>query len=200
MTPEPLAVSFVTIASTLFVAELTDKDAILLLTLATKVRATRVFAAGSIAFVLTTTVNVLLGAVLSVYVDLVLVKLAGGIVMLGYGVWEIRGVFGARAIAEEEKRIKTAGTGLRPFFLMVGALALLDLAGDATMVLTIVFMAHYLDYLLVFTASCLGLILAVAVETALGNRIGGLLTPLRLRYLSVVVFISLGVFIIFSAV
>ena len=196
---EAFAASFLTIVVTLFLAELTDKDALLLLTLATKLRAKTVFFAGSAAFVLTTVVNVAVGAVIGLYVDLALVKMAGGLVMIAYGLWEVRGVVGQKAIEKEEKKLESSGTGWRPFLTMVGALALLDLAGDATMVLTIVFMAHYSDAPLVFSATCVGLVGAVAVETALGNRIGRFLTPMRLRYLSVVVFITLGVFIIFSS-
>ena len=197
---EPFLTSFVTITAALFLAELTDKDAILLLTLATKVRARTVFFAGSTAFVLTTVVNVALGAIVSLYVDLGLVKLAGGLVMLAYGLWEVRGVVGQRTIEKEEKKLESGGSGWRPFLTMVAALVVLDLAGDATMVLTIVFMAHYSDAILVFGATCLGLIAAVGVETVLGNRIGRVLTPMRLRYVSVVVFVTLGIFIIFSAI
>lgn len=53
--PGPTAVfeAFVTIAVTIFIVELTDKDALLLLSLATTKSARSVFAVGSIAFTLT---------------------------------------------------------------------------------------------------------------------------------------------------
>jgi putative Ca2+/H+ antiporter (TMEM165/GDT1 family) len=90
--------------------------------------------------------------------------------------------------------------GARGFFAMVGSLALLDLAGDATEVLIVVFLARYTDPLLVFSGACLGLIAAVAVETALGNVLGRILTQRRLLYLSAVVFLALGAYIIGSSV
>ena len=184
--------TFGVIAGTLFFAELTDKDALLLLTLATKKRARTVFFAGSTAFMLTSVVNVALGAVVGAYVDLNLVKLAGGAVMFAYGLWELRKFIGEKTIEDEEKKLEKTGEGWKPFFAMVGALALLDLAGDATMVLTVVFMARYSDALLVFGAAVSGLVAATAIETALGNRVGSMLTPKRIRYVSVVVFLGLG--------
>lgn len=53
--------SFGLIAATLFVAELTDKDAFLLIAMSTKIRARVVFLAGATAFALTTTLFVTLG-------------------------------------------------------------------------------------------------------------------------------------------
>ena len=185
-------ISFGAIAVTIFVAELTDKDAFLLITLATKVRARLVFLAGAVAFTITTTILVLAGSVLISIVPVYWVRVAGGVIMLAYGLWEARGLVGMRAVMEEESRVQKAGTPWRAFVAMVGALALLDLAGDATEVLVIVFVAHYANLLLVFSAVILGLITATALETALGSRLGRLLTPRRLRIVSAVVFMALG--------
>jgi putative Ca2+/H+ antiporter (TMEM165/GDT1 family) len=82
--------------------------------------------------------------------------------------------------------------------MMVGALALLDLAGDATEVLTIVFVAQYADPVFVFSSAYLGLLGAISVETFLGNRLGRLLTPARVRYVSICVFLLLGTYILAS--
>jgi len=185
-------VSFGAIAVTIFVAELTDKDAFLLITLATKVRARLVFLAGAVAFTITTTILVFAGSILISIVPVYWVRVAGGVIMMGYGLWEARGLVGMSAVMEEESRVQKAGTPLRAFVAMVGALALLDLAGDATEVLVIVFVAHYANLLLVFSAVLLGLLTATALETALGSRLGKLLTPRRLRIVSVIVFIALG--------
>jgi putative Ca2+/H+ antiporter (TMEM165/GDT1 family) len=68
----------------------------------------------------------------------------------------------------------------------------LDLAGDATEIFTIVFVAQYSDAALVFPGACVGLIAATVVETALGNRLGRVLTPRRVRFVSVAVFLLLG--------
>ncbi|MCL5068759.1 MAG: TMEM165/GDT1 family protein, partial [Thaumarchaeota archaeon] len=53
--------SFATIFATIFVAELADKDALLLLTLATRIRSWTAFAAGSVAFTITSAIIVSVG-------------------------------------------------------------------------------------------------------------------------------------------
>jgi len=195
---DPFAISFAGIAGTLFLAELTDKDALLLLTLASRSRALNVFLAGATAFVCTTTLFVALGTLVIAVVPILWVRVAGGVVMLSYGFWEMKGLVGQRVVEREEGAIEASGRGLRSFLTMVGALALLDIAGDATEVLTIVFVAQYSDALLVFSAACVGLIAAAAVETTLGNRLGKLLTPTRVRYVAIAVFLLLGSFILLS--
>ena len=192
-------VSFGTIALALFVAELTDKDAFLLLAVSTRVRTRVAFSAGATAFVITTTIIMTAGSLLVAVVPVLWIRVAGGVVMIAYGLWEARGIIGERAVEAEESRIERAGSPLRVFLAMVIALAALDLAGDATEVLTIVMVARYSNFLLVFTGTVTGLVAAVAVETTLGSRLGRLLTPRRLRYVSVVVFVVLGAIIILSS-
>ena len=191
-----LLASFGGIAGTIFLAELADKDAFLLITVSTKVRAHVAFLAGVTAFTMTTTLFVTLGTVLIAFVPVYWVRLAGGVVMLGYGLWEARALVGLSRVEKEEAKVEKSGSPWKAFLALVAALALLDIAGDATEVLTIVFVARYADPLLVFSGACAGLFCADAVETALGNRLGRVLTPGRLRYVSVAVFLALGASII----
>jgi putative Ca2+/H+ antiporter (TMEM165/GDT1 family) len=195
---DPLLIAFGTIAAALFVTELTDKDALLLLTVATRVRASIVFAAGAAAFIFDTAVIVLLGSLLLTVVPIFWVRIVGGAAMLAYGLWEARGLAGKGAVDREESRIKKSGNNWRLFLTLLGSLVVLDLAGDATEILTIVFVAQYSNALLVFLAACLGLVAATAVETALGNRLGRVLTPRRIRFGSMFVFLALGAAIILS--
>jgi Ca2+/H+ antiporter, TMEM165/GDT1 family len=192
-------VNVVVIASALFVAELTDKDAFLLLSMSTRVRARLAFFAGVTAFAMTTALFVTLGTVLISVVPVIWVKAAGGAVMIGYGVWELRGVLEARGVEEGESRIERERSPWRMFGVMVGTLALLDIAGDATEVLTMVFVAQYANPALVFVAALVGLISATGVETLVGNRLGHLLTPRRIRYGSAAVFLLLGAAVIISS-
>jgi len=191
-----------TIMGTIFVAELTDKDAFLLIGLATKLRPLAVFAAGSLAFVITTALIVLLGSLLLSLVPILWIKVAGGLVMLAYGLWGLRGLIGAGAIAEEEGRLgrESGRSGLRHFLGMIAALVALDLAGDATEVLTIFFVAHFQDALLVFVGAVTALVAATALETMLGNRLSRVLSARRLRYVSVVIFLSLGAVVLLTAI
>lgn len=196
--PYIVLASWGTIALALFLAELTDKDAFLILTASTRMRPGVVFAAGATAFVLTSALFVSAGAVLISFVPVVLVRGAGGVVMLAYGVWELSGAVGARG-AEGGGKTAGSGSAWRAFLALVGGLALLDVAGDATEILTIVFVAHYSSPLLVFLGAVTGLVCATAVETALGSRLGHLLTPARVKYGSAAVFLVLGSAILLSA-
>lgn len=186
------------IALALFLAELTDKDALFLLSAATRTRAAVVFAAGASAFVFTSALFVTVGALLVSVVPVFLVRVVGGAIMIGYGGWELLGAVGARETGEGSDGTG-GGSTLRVFLALVGAIAVLDMAGDATEILTIVFVAHYSRPVLVFAGACLGLISATAVETTLGNRLGHLLTPNRLKYASSAVFLVLGAVIVITA-
>jgi putative Ca2+/H+ antiporter (TMEM165/GDT1 family) len=78
-------------------------------------------------------------------------------------------------------------------------LILLDLAGDATELVTIVLLARYQDALVVYFGAVIGLVAAVAVETALGNRLGKVLSSKRIKYLSIAVFTVIGVTVIITS-
>ena len=189
-------VAFLTFAATLFVAELTDKDALLLISLSTKVKPRLTFLAGATAFIITTSVIVTLGSLLILVVPVNLVRLGGGVIMVAYGLWEARGLVGEARVENEQSRVAKAGSPFKLFLSMVLALAVLDLAGDATEVLTIVLVSQYGNLPFVFSGCCTGLIAATAVEAALGNRLGKLFTPRRIRIGSAVVFVALGLSIV----
>lgn len=190
-----LLTAFFTIAGTIFIAELTDKDALLLLTLATKMRPLVVFATGSVAFAITTSVIVAFGSILVAYVPIFWIKVVGGVIMLGYAVLEyVRGLRIEGGLDKREERL-LQHSGRREMYAIltiIGSLVLLDLAGDATELLTIVFVAQYRNALLVFAAVLGALVAASAVETALGKSLSRFLTSRNIRNLSIVVFLIIG--------
>jgi len=191
--------AFFTTMGTLFVAELTDKDALFLLALATKTKASLVFVAGSVAFTITTAIIVVLGSVLVAVVPVVAIKLAGGSIMLAYAVLEYYRFSNEerRVDAREERLLEGGGRGAWSIFVpAVLTLIALDLAGDATELLTVVFLARYQDALLVFAGTVVGLVAAVAVETALGSRLGRVLSRRRIKYLSIAIFTVIGLTVI----
>ena len=189
-----LLVAFFTIVVTLFVAELTDKDALLLLTLATKLKSRTAFAAGASAFTISSAIIVTVGYFLLKVLPVYWVKLAGGVVMVGYGMWQ----YFSEEAEEEGKMVEKAveKTGWRVFFGAVSVLILLDLAGDGTEVLEIVYVAHYSNVLLVFFGSITGLIIASAIETIIGGRLARVLSAARLKIFSLLVFLVIGSVII----
>ena len=192
----PLLAALFTTIGTIFVTELTDKDALFLLALATKTKASVVFAAGSLAFVISTAIIVLIGSLLIAFVPVFAIRLAGGAIMLGYAVLEYyRFSSEERLVDEREERVlERRGTSVWSIFIpAVLTLIALDLAGDATELVTIVLLAHFNDALVVFSGAVVGLVGAVAVETALGNRLGRFLSRRRIKYLSIAIFTIIGV-------
>jgi putative Ca2+/H+ antiporter (TMEM165/GDT1 family) len=79
------------------------------------------------------------------------------------------------------------------FLTTIAFLVFLDLAGDATEILTIIFVARYQNVLLVFTGAVCALVAASAVETLIGNRLSKVLTPKRIRTFSFIVFLVIGI-------
>jgi putative Ca2+/H+ antiporter (TMEM165/GDT1 family) len=194
-----LLTALLTTGGTIFVAELTDKDALFLLALATKTKASVVFAAGSVAFTISTAIIVLLGSLLITVVPVIAIKLAGGSIMLAYAVLEYyRFSNEEHSVDKREERLleKSAGGVWSIFIPAVLTLIALDLAGDATELVTIVFLARYQDALVVFAGAVIGLVAAVAVETTLGNRLGRVLSRKRIKYLSIAIFTVIGATVI----
>ena len=153
------------------------------------------------AFTITSAIIVTLGHFLISYVPVSWVSLAGGTIMICYGVWSF---FHAKTDEEEvtdaEKKLSAeASKGMMSVFLSaVGFLVLLDLAGDATEVLTILFVARFGDVFIVFIAAVIALIAATAVETTIGNRLSRVLSAHRIRIFSLLVFLVIGTTAILS--
>jgi len=191
-----------TVASAVFVAELTDKDALLILTLATRYKPWFVFAAASVTFTITTAIIAVAGYFLVNVFPVYWIKIVGGVIMICYGFWGfLRG--SEKELAEEEEKLlaRTSLKSMWPAFLaVVSMLALLDLAGDATEVLIIVFVAHFKNVVLVFVSALIGLIAANALETAVGNRLRNHLSLKKLRLFSLLVFTTIGTAIIITTV
>jgi putative Ca2+/H+ antiporter (TMEM165/GDT1 family) len=123
--------------------------------------------------------------------------------MICYGVWSF---FHEREddeeAAEVEKRLvaKAPLSMASVFFSAVGLLVVLDLAGDATEVLTILFVARFGDALLVFVAAVIALVAATAIETTIGSRLSRVLSVNRLRIFSTLVFVTIGTIAILSVI
>ncbi len=194
-----VAVSFFTIVGTIFIAELTDKDALLLLALATRIKPRIAFAAGAIAFTITSAIIVTVGYFLVAVVPVLWIRLVGGVIMIAFALWQY---FSTGKEESEEKRLleKTKKNTIWSVFLgAVSMLVLLDLAGDATEVLTIVYIARFSNALLVFLGAVVALVGASAVETILGSRLKRYLSPKKLKQLSLLVFLVIGSYIILTS-
>ncbi len=118
--------------------------------------------------------------------------------MVGYALWE----YFTKEAEEEENLLKRTlqRSSWGVFFGAVSVLILLDLAGDATEVLEIVYVAHFSNVLLVFLGSITALTGASALETFIGGRLRKLLTLKRIRIFSLLVFLTIGSVIITTTI
>jgi putative Ca2+/H+ antiporter (TMEM165/GDT1 family) len=192
--------AFLTVLVTIFIAELTDKDALLLLALATKMKPWAAFAAGSTAFTITSAIIVTIGFFLTRIVPIFWIRLAGGAFMIIYAIWDYSRS-GAIAEREEENRLLNQTKKKTAWSVFLGAvslLILLDLAGDATEIVTIVFVARFSNALLVFLGAVTALVAASALETVLGSKLSKILSRQRLRIFSLIVFLIIGFVIILT--
>jgi len=122
--------------------------------------------------------------------------------MIVYGVWVLLGLRkDDKGLKEEETKLlkRSAEKNAWSIFLgIVPMLILLDLAGDVTEILTIVFVATIQNAALVFVGSLTGLVAATAIETALGHTLSRVLSLQRIKLLSSIVFLTLGMAIIIT--
>ncbi len=122
--------------------------------------------------------------------------------MICYGLWGFIKASEKELAKEEEKLLARTSTKSMwsGFLAAVSMLALLDLAGDATEVLIIVFVARFNNVFLVFASALIALIAATALETTIGNRLRNHLSPKNLRLFSLLVFTILGTTILVTTV
>jgi putative Ca2+/H+ antiporter (TMEM165/GDT1 family) len=205
-TAAALLAAFFTIVLTIFIAELTDKDALLLLTLATRIKPWTAFAAGAVAFTISSAIIVTIGYFLTRVVPIFWIRIAGGFVMIGFAFWQYfheEGKEKKRQGESDEKKLLRQTLKQSSWSIFLGAvslLILLDLAGDATEVLTIVYVARFSNALLVFFGAVVALISASAVETILGNRLAKILSAKRIRIFSLLVLLLIGSIIIVTTI
>ena len=183
-----------------FIAELTDKDALLILALATKIRPRIVFASGLVAFTITTAIIVLLGSFLISVLPVFWITLSGAVIMIAYGVWLLLGIRNDEdGLKDEETKLLARSEEKNAWSIFLGIvpmLVLLDLAGDATEILIIVFVANFQNVVLVFVGSLLALAAATALETTVGHALSRVLSLHRIKLLSSLVFLTLGIVVI----
>ncbi len=125
--------------------------------------------------------------------------------MIGYAAYEyfdINYQKERKEIDEREKRIEKGkkDSFFKLFFTIISMLVVLDLAGDATEVLTIVFVARFQDALLVFVSCVIALSAASAVETLIGNRLGKLFSFEKIRLFSLLIFVIIGTIVIVTTI
>lgn len=154
--------------ATIFGFELVDRTNFAVIGLASRFDPRRVWMGAAGAFVVASVISVALGYALLAAVPsyLPLVQVAGGSVLVAFGVRAFYRADETRA----ERREVDPGSVARPRVALTafGTVLLLEM-GDNTQILTILFVGEVKDVALVLVASCLALVSVAALGATSGN-------------------------------
>jgi Ca2+/H+ antiporter, TMEM165/GDT1 family len=164
--------------------EFLDRTSFAVIGLAAKNDPRAVWSGASVAFLLTTTLAVLVGTAL---LDLLgghvaYLRLGGGALLLLYAGY-------LALVPEADRRPPQGRTVFATAFLLIFLLEL----GDTTMIFTIIFVSAIANPLLVGLAAALGLVSVAAVASVLGSRLGAKVEPKSLDRVLIVVLAGIGV-------
>ncbi len=154
--------------------ELIDRTSFALIALSARVRALGAWLGGAAAFVATTVIAVAVGATLDGLLGparLDLLRVAGGLFLLGYAAWTLFGAHDDDAPVSPKLRGAIVAAFTTVFLLELG---------DTTMVFEIVLVSTF-GWLAVLVGGALGLVTVAAWDVWLGGRLGLRLRPATVR-------------------
>ncbi len=166
--------------------EIFDRTGLALIAYATRAHAFASWAGAALAFVVTSALSVSVGAVLLSALGpsrIGLVRVAGGIFLLGYAAW----VYFHPDEEEELRRREDVRSALVAAFVTIFLLEL----GDSTMIFEIVLVADW-GWLIVFLAGSAALAVVAAWNVTVGRALGSRISARRLNTIIVVVLTIVG--------
>ncbi len=169
--------------------ELIDRTSFALIALSARVRALGAWVGGAAAFVTTTVLAVAVGTTLTGLLGpgrLDLLRVAGGLFLLGYATWTL---FGAH---DDDAPVSP---GLRGAVLAAFTTIFLLELGDTTMIFEIVLVPTF-GWLAVLVGGACGLTAVAAWDVWLGGRLGLRLRPATVRKVVATILYVVGVFTI----
>lgn len=181
---------FLTVLLTIFIAEMGDKTQLLLVAMAGKYKVSHILTGTWLATVLLNVMAVGVGAALSNYLDMRIIKLVAGIAFFWFAYSTIKGEDGE----EEEKEMKHK---FGPVFAIFGSFFIGEL-GDKTQLSGITLAANYTQHSLsnaffVFLGCTVGLILADSIGLLVGLVLKSKMPTGILNTLSFAIFSVFGV-------
>jgi putative Ca2+/H+ antiporter (TMEM165/GDT1 family) len=168
-----------------FVAELGDKTQLVALGFGARHRLAHVLAGVGIAYAACNLLSVLVGGLLGAALPTRAIGLAGGVLFLGFALWNLRG-----GDAEEED--EDAGTDGRSVVASVAIAMFVAELGDKTMLATATLAAQG-NPVLVWVGATLGIIASGTLGVLLGRYFGAKLPERTTRIGSSVLFAVFGV-------
>lgn len=186
--------SFFTTFTLIFLAELGDKTQLAVMALSARKPWTKVLAGAFAAFFVLNLIAVAAGRLLGAALDPQVVKLAAGVVFLGFGVWTF--------MSKEEEDDPDGDEGNRAgrsaalaSFVMIFLAEL----GDKTQFATTGLAARFDSPIAVFAGSTLALWAVSAIGALLGDRVVGKLPERAVRIVSGSLFTIFGAAMLYSA-
>lgn len=164
--------------------ELVDRTSFSLMAIASKQSPFLTWVGGALAFLVSTTIAVSIGAAFVALLGpsrLGLLRAGGGAFLIGYAIW---------LYFHEEGPESPVATGHSAIAVAFVATVLLEL-GDTTMIFQTVFVATY-GVLIVFVAGATALICVAAFASFVGGRLGARVEPVLLKRVVVAVLILVG--------
>ena len=177
-------------------AEMADKTQLLTLSLACRYPARKVLLGVALAIGLLNLVAVATGALLGQLLPIMWVKVAAGVLFVGFGVWTLL----AKMDDEEDEDGKT-GPGRNAVLAVMGAFIIAEI-GDKTQLATFTLAARYetwLAYGLVWLGATLGMLLANGLAIGGGALLAKRMPRRLLMRLSGALFLVVGVWTILEA-
>ncbi|QRY62442.1 TMEM165/GDT1 family protein [Gordonia sp. PDNC005] len=180
-----LALSFAVI----FVAELGDKSQLMAMTFALRYRWWVVLTAILTATTLVHAASVFLGHFLGLSIPTELMSIVGGLSMLVFGLWTVRG-----DELDDDEASRAGRVGRSVFFAVMSSFLLAEL-GDKTMLATIALAADH-DWLGVWIGSTVGMVAADALAIIVGRTLGRHLPERTIALGAAVLFFGFAVWLI----
>lgn len=181
----PLFTSLVLVA----LAEMADKSQVLTISLACRYRLRDVIVGVGVSIAALNALAVALGSVAGHLIPMTAMKLAAGILFLGFGLWTLL----AREKPETtEDSCNQPQRRLWPALTVAGAFFIAEL-GDKTQLATFSLAARFDSFFLVWLGATLGMLVANGIAIALGVWVGRRLPERWLKRLSAALFMAFGV-------
>ncbi|MCI4363745.1 MAG: TMEM165/GDT1 family protein [Thermoplasmata archaeon] len=176
----------------IFAFELVDRTNFGVVALSARHSPGDVWLGAALAFVVSTTIAVGIGIVAIAFLApyLVWVKVAGGLLLVGFG---LRGLARARGTEEHEPSERSSGPlGHSQVRLLAFSLILFLEMGDNTQILTILFVASTRNPLLVFVAATLALVTVAGIGARSGEFLRTRVPAERLERVLAAVLVLIG--------
>ncbi len=187
----------------IFVAELPDKTALASLVLATRYKPLIVFSGAAVAFVIQTLVAILAGSLFAYLPEAVVHRVAGVLFLIfAFFMWR-RKDEDDKELQEDTNAAVSHPPTKEPFYKGAWtAFLVVFLAewGDLTQLATATLAAKYRDPLTVGVAATLALWSVTALAIVIGNRAGALFNPRLTQRVAAVIFVVLGLALLFGII